>query len=241
MKSKHSPPPLASTGSAIDSTCIAARLGNYIAADSMAPATDLTMPAWRSLAVIARHQPLTATQLGALYVFGSLQGCPPSNCLYAAGLIRRGVDGADKIAAPASVSRAKAEGIQGDRGSFPSGSNRRSPLDLSATELTKLRRLLDEAGPPHRGSGEESELEGILRRLKPSEAKAVSEYRFCSSCSCRLLTKLHERRSPPVNSGSSRSLISGCQTRSPIRQATAPSISGSHRSIRPSPPICWAR
>ena len=41
---------------------ISARLGNYVA-PMYASRHDLTMPAWRSLAVIARYQPLTAKQL----------------------------------------------------------------------------------------------------------------------------------------------------------------------------------
>src|SRR6201995_5755985 len=41
---------------------VAARLGNYVA-QMYASRHDLTVPAWRSLAVIARHQPLTASQL----------------------------------------------------------------------------------------------------------------------------------------------------------------------------------
>src|SRR5579864_1813769 len=44
---------------------ISARLGNYVA-QMYASRHDLTMPAWRSLAVIARYQPLTAKQLAML-------------------------------------------------------------------------------------------------------------------------------------------------------------------------------
>ena len=44
---------------------IASRLGSFIS-PMYEDRYELTMPAWRSLAVIARHQPLTATQLATL-------------------------------------------------------------------------------------------------------------------------------------------------------------------------------
>ena len=43
---------------------ISARLGEFVAG-MYANRHDLTVPAWRSLAVIARYQPLTAKQLAA--------------------------------------------------------------------------------------------------------------------------------------------------------------------------------
>lgn len=74
---------------------IASRLGNYLV-PMYATRHDLTMPAWRSLAVIARHQPLTATQLGALTSSDAFKVTRAIELLVRRGLIRRDVDKTDR-------------------------------------------------------------------------------------------------------------------------------------------------
>src|SRR6185295_9436808 len=74
---------------------IAARLGNYVA-QMYVSRYDLTIPAWRSLAVIARYQPLTATQLGALTSSDPSKVARAIELLVRRGLIRRDVDKDDR-------------------------------------------------------------------------------------------------------------------------------------------------
>ena len=57
---------------------------------------DLTMPAWRSLAVIARYQPLTAKQLATLTSSDAFKVARAIELLVRRGLIRRDVDKVDR-------------------------------------------------------------------------------------------------------------------------------------------------
>jgi DNA-binding MarR family transcriptional regulator len=57
---------------------------------------DLTMPAWRSLAVIARHQPLTAKQLATLTSSDAFKVARAIELLVRRGLINRDVDKSDR-------------------------------------------------------------------------------------------------------------------------------------------------
>src|SRR5580698_3983255 len=74
---------------------IAARLGNFIA-PMYASRHDLTIPAWRSLAVIARYQPLTAKQLATLTSSDAFKVARAIELLVRRGLIRRDVDKTDR-------------------------------------------------------------------------------------------------------------------------------------------------
>jgi DNA-binding MarR family transcriptional regulator len=74
---------------------ISARLGNFVA-PMYASRHDLTMPAWRSLAVIARHEPLTATQLAMLTSSDAFKVARAIELLVRRGLIRRDVDKSDR-------------------------------------------------------------------------------------------------------------------------------------------------
>lgn len=57
---------------------------------------DLTQPAWRSLAVIARYQPLTAKQLGTLTSSDAFKVTRAIELLVRRGLIHRDVDKLDR-------------------------------------------------------------------------------------------------------------------------------------------------
>jgi DNA-binding MarR family transcriptional regulator len=64
---------------------------------------DLTMPAWRSLAVIARYQPLTAKQLASLTSSDAFKVARAIELLVRRGLIRRDVDTEDRRRASLSL------------------------------------------------------------------------------------------------------------------------------------------
>ena len=81
---------------------IAARLGNYVA-QMYTSRHDLTMPAWRSLAVIARYQPLTATQLAKLTSSDAFKVARAIELLVRRGLIRRDVNKEDRRRASLSL------------------------------------------------------------------------------------------------------------------------------------------
>lgn len=74
---------------------IAARLGNFVV-PMYASRHDLTMPAWRSLAVIARYQPLTASQLAMRTSSDAFKVARAIELLVRRGLIRRDIDKNDR-------------------------------------------------------------------------------------------------------------------------------------------------
>jgi len=74
---------------------ISARLGNFIA-PMYESRHDLSMPAWRSLAVIARYQPLTASRLATLTSSDAYKVARAIELLVRRGLIRRDVDKSDR-------------------------------------------------------------------------------------------------------------------------------------------------
>jgi DNA-binding MarR family transcriptional regulator len=74
---------------------ISARLGEFVAG-MYAKRHDLTVPAWRSLAVIARYQPLTAKQLAARTSSDAFKVARAIDLLVRRGLIHRDVDKEDR-------------------------------------------------------------------------------------------------------------------------------------------------
>jgi len=74
---------------------ISVRLGEFVAR-MYASRHDLTVPAWRSLAVIARYQPLTAKQLGTLTSSDAFKVARAIELLVRRGLIHRDVDKMDR-------------------------------------------------------------------------------------------------------------------------------------------------
>ena len=140
MKSKHSLPPL-EHWIGYRFSRIAARLGNYVA-QMYVSRHDLTMVAWRSLAVIARHQPLTATQLGALTSSDPSKVARAIELLVRRGLIRRGIDSADRRRASLGLTR-EGRKVYKEIEKFSVRVEQEITSGLSATELAGLRRLLD--------------------------------------------------------------------------------------------------
>jgi DNA-binding MarR family transcriptional regulator len=74
---------------------ISARLGEFVAR-MYGSRYDLTQPGWRSLAVIARYQPLTAKQLGTLTSSDAFKVARAIELLVRRGLIHRDVDKVDR-------------------------------------------------------------------------------------------------------------------------------------------------
>jgi DNA-binding MarR family transcriptional regulator len=120
---------------------IASRIGNFVA-PMYESRHDLTMPAWRSLAVIARYQPLTAKQLAALTSSDAFKVARAIELLARRGLISRDVDGEDRRRVQLSLT-AKGRAIYDDVEKFTIRVEKEITAGLSSDELKVLRRVLD--------------------------------------------------------------------------------------------------
>src|SRR3982750_1327325 len=120
---------------------LATRLGNFIA-PMYASRHDLTMPAWRSLAVIARYQPLTAKQLASLTSSDAFKVARAIELLVRRGLIHRDVDKADRRRANLRLT-ADGRRIYKDIEKFVVRVETELSTALSADEREVLRRVLD--------------------------------------------------------------------------------------------------
>ncbi len=120
---------------------LATRLGNFIA-PMYASRHDLTMPAWRSLAVIARYQPLTAKQLATLTSSDAFKVARAIELLVRRGLIDRDLDKSDRRRASLSLS-AEGRKVYKDIEKFVVRVERELMAVLDADEVAALRRSLD--------------------------------------------------------------------------------------------------
>jgi DNA-binding MarR family transcriptional regulator len=120
---------------------LATRLGNFIA-PMYASRHDLTMPAWRSLAVIARHQPLTAKQLATLTSSDAFKVARAIELLVRRGLIDRDVDESDRRRASLRLT-AEGRKVYKDIEKFVVRVERELMAVLDANEVAVLRRSLD--------------------------------------------------------------------------------------------------
>lgn len=120
---------------------VAARLGNYVA-QMYSSRHDLTIPAWRSLAVIARYQPLTAKQLATLTSSDAFKVARAIELLVRRGLIRRDVDKEDRRRASLNLT-AEGRKVYRDIEKFTVRVERELIAGLDESELTILRRSLD--------------------------------------------------------------------------------------------------
>ena len=120
---------------------ISVRLGEFVA-QMYASRYDLSMPAWRSLAVIARHQPLTAKQLGMLTSSDAFKVARSIELLVRRGLIHRNVDKADRRRANLRLT-ADGRKIYNDIEKFVVKVESRLTATLSETERQTLGRVLD--------------------------------------------------------------------------------------------------
>ncbi len=120
---------------------IASRLGSFIA-PMYEGRHNLTMPAWRSLAVIARYQPLTATQLATLTSSDAFKVARAIELLVRRGLIHRDVDKADRRRASLSLTTTGRK-VYKDIEKFVVRVERELMAALDANEIETLRRSLD--------------------------------------------------------------------------------------------------
>ena len=120
---------------------VAARLGNYVA-QMYASRHDLTIPAWRSLAVIARYQPLTAKRLATLTSSDAFKVARAIELLVRRDLIRRDVDKEDRRRASLSLT-AEGRKVYKDIEKFTVRVERELIAGLDESERTTLRRSLD--------------------------------------------------------------------------------------------------
>ena len=120
---------------------ISVRLGEFVA-QMYASRHDLSMPAWRSLAVIARYQPLTAKQLGALTSSDAFKVARAIELLVRRGLIHRDVDKADRRRANLRLT-ADGRKIYKDIEKFAVKVESRLTETLSKNERQVLKQVLD--------------------------------------------------------------------------------------------------
>jgi DNA-binding MarR family transcriptional regulator len=103
---------------------------------------ELTVPAWRSLAVIARFQPLTATRLATLTSSDAFKVARAIELLVRRGLIRRDVDKQDRRRASLRLT-AQGRRVYADIEKFVVRVERELTSTLDANELAMLRQSLD--------------------------------------------------------------------------------------------------
>jgi DNA-binding MarR family transcriptional regulator len=120
---------------------ISARLGNFVA-PMYASRHDLTMPAWRSLAVIARYQPLTASQLAKLTSSDAFKVARAIELLVRRGLIQRDLDKHDRRRASLHLT-ADGRKVYRDIEKFVVRVENELASVLDASELAMLRQSLD--------------------------------------------------------------------------------------------------
>jgi DNA-binding MarR family transcriptional regulator len=120
---------------------VATRLGNFVA-PMYASRHNLSQPAWRCLAVIARYQPLTAKQLASLTSSDAFKIARAIDLLVKRGLIRRDADKTDRRRASLRLT-ANGRKIYKDLDRFMVRVERELSATLDPAELAALRRSLD--------------------------------------------------------------------------------------------------
>lgn len=120
---------------------VATRLGNFVA-PMYASRHNLSQPAWRCLAVIARYQPLTAKQLASLTSSDAFKIARAIDLLVRRGLIRRDADKIDRRRASLSLT-AEGRKIYRDIDKFMVRVERELTATLDPGELSTLRQSLD--------------------------------------------------------------------------------------------------
>jgi len=120
---------------------IASRIGGFLA-PMYAERHNLTMPAWRSLAVIARYQPLTAAQLSKLTSSDAYKVARAIELLVRRGLIVRDLDQKDRRRASLRLT-ASGRKVHKDIEKFVVNVEREMIAALDETEIDVLRRCLD--------------------------------------------------------------------------------------------------
>jgi DNA-binding MarR family transcriptional regulator len=120
---------------------VATRLGNFVA-PMYASRHNLSQPAWRCLAVIARYEPLTAKQLASLTSSDAFKIARAIDLLVKRGLIRRDADKADRRRASLRLT-ADGRKVYKDIDKFMVRVERELTATLDRGELAALRESLD--------------------------------------------------------------------------------------------------
>jgi DNA-binding MarR family transcriptional regulator len=120
---------------------VATRLGNFVA-PMYASRHNLSQPAWRCLAVIARYEPLTAKQIASLTSSDAFKIARAIDLLVKRGLIRRDADKTDRRRASLRLT-ANGRKIYKDLDRFMVRVERELSATLDPAELAALRRSLD--------------------------------------------------------------------------------------------------
>jgi DNA-binding MarR family transcriptional regulator len=120
---------------------VSARLGEFVA-PMYTTRHGLTVPGWRSLAVIARYQPLTAKQLGTLTSSDAFKVARAIELLVRRGLIHRDVDKTDRRRAKLRLT-AEGRKVYRDIEKFVIRVENELAAALGASELATLRQSLD--------------------------------------------------------------------------------------------------
>jgi DNA-binding MarR family transcriptional regulator len=120
---------------------IAARVGNYVA-QMYVTRHDLTIPAWRCLAVIARYQPLTAKELATLTSTDAFKVTRAIELLVRRKLIRRDVDKEDRRRASLSLT-AEGRTVYKDIEKFTMRLEQELTAEFDQAETAMLRQILD--------------------------------------------------------------------------------------------------
>jgi DNA-binding MarR family transcriptional regulator len=120
---------------------VSARLGEFVSRMYVSR-HDLTLPAWRSLAVIARYQPLTAKQLGTRTSSDAFKVARAIELLVRRGLILRDVDKTDRRRANLRLT-AEGRKVYRDIEKFVVRVESELAAALGESELAILRQSLD--------------------------------------------------------------------------------------------------
>jgi DNA-binding MarR family transcriptional regulator len=141
MKSPRTPPIPLENWIGYRFSLISARLGEFVAR-MYASRHDLTVPAWRSLAVIARYEPLTAKQLGTLTSSDAFKVARAIELLVRRKLIHRDVDQTDRRRANLRLTK-DGRKVYKDIEKFVIRVENELTAALGAGEMTTLRQSLD--------------------------------------------------------------------------------------------------
>jgi DNA-binding MarR family transcriptional regulator len=141
MKSPRTPPIPLENWIGYRFSLISARLGEFVAR-MYASRHDLTVPAWRSLAVIARYEPLTAKQLGTLTSSDAFKVARAIELLVRRKLIHRDVDQTDRRRANLRLTK-DGRKVYKDIEKFVIRVENELAAALGAGEMTTLRQSLD--------------------------------------------------------------------------------------------------
>jgi DNA-binding MarR family transcriptional regulator len=150
---------------------ISARLGEFVAGMYVSR-HDLTVPAWRSLAVIARYQPLTAKQLASRTSSDAFKVARAIDLLVRRGLIHRDVDKKDRRRANLRLS-ADGRKVYRDIEKFVVRVERELSAALDPREVAMLRQSLDKLDRQLESRIKAAGLEKFLKGQPMRRQKAV--------------------------------------------------------------------